>query len=83
MSDEELIETLRQFEEKRVEQLPDSARNLFYAIMKIAEERDTYKFLLEDIKTFIEIDLQKRSDFEIEPKTANYLLEKIGGVLKD
>lgn len=40
MSDEELIETLKAFEEKRVEQLPESARNLFYAIMKICDTND-------------------------------------------
>lgn len=83
MDDNELIETLRQFNEKKVEQLPENARRLFYAIMKICDERDLYKSILKEIKSFIEVDLKKRSDFEIEPKTANYLLEKIGGVLKD
>lgn len=43
MTDNELIETLKEFEEKRVEQLPENSRNLFYAIMKIADERDEYK----------------------------------------
>ena len=43
MSEEELIETLKAFEEKRVEQLPENARNLFYAIMKITDERDELK----------------------------------------
>ena len=83
MSDEELIETLKQFEEKRVEQLPETARKLFYAIMRIADERDLYKSILEEIKSFIEVDLQKRTDFEIEPKTAEYLLKKISGVLNE
>ena len=40
MSEEELIEVLRQFDEKRVEELPEKTRNIFYAIMKIADERD-------------------------------------------
>lgn len=40
MNKEELIEVLRQFDEKRVEELPEKARNIFYAIMKIADERD-------------------------------------------
>lgn len=40
MNKEELIEVLRQFDEKRVEELPEKTRNLFYAIMKIADERD-------------------------------------------
>lgn len=40
MSEEELIEVLRQFDEKRVEELSEKTRNIFYAIMKIADERD-------------------------------------------
>lgn len=40
MSDEELIETLRAFEKNRVENLNESARNVFNAIIKIADERD-------------------------------------------
>lgn len=40
MNKEELIEVLRQFDEKRVEGLPEKTRNIFYAIMKIADERD-------------------------------------------
>ena len=83
MTNDEIIECLKQFTEKRVEQLPENARRLFYVVMKICDERDLYKSSLEDIKAFIEVDLQKRSDFEIEPKAAEYLLEKISGVLKD
>ena len=40
MKDNELIEILKEFDEKRVEQLNDNARNLFNAIMDIANERD-------------------------------------------
>ena len=40
MNKEELIEVLRQFDEKRVEELPEKTRNIFYAIMEIADERD-------------------------------------------
>ena len=47
MSEEELIETLREFEKNRVEQLEEPARNLFYAIMKIADERDKYKEIIK------------------------------------
>lgn len=43
MTDEELIETLKEFDKKRVEQLQEPARNLFYAIMRIADERDMLK----------------------------------------
>ena len=40
MKDNELIEILKEFDEKRVEQLNDNARNLFNAIMDIANQRD-------------------------------------------
>lgn len=50
MSEEELIETLRAFEKDRIEQLEEPARNLFYAIMKIADERDRLKEENEELK---------------------------------
>lgn len=50
MSEEELIETLRAFEKNRVEQLEEPAKNLFYAIMKIADERDRLKEENEELK---------------------------------
>ena len=40
MDKEELIEVLREFDNKRIEQLDKKARDLFYAIMNIADERD-------------------------------------------
>ena len=40
MQDNELIEILKEFDEKRVEQLNDNARKMFYAIMDIANQRD-------------------------------------------
>lgn len=40
MKDNELIEILKEFDEKRVEQLNDNARKMFYAIMDIANQRD-------------------------------------------
>ena len=43
MNKEELVEVLRQFDEKRVEELPEKTRNIFYAIMEIADERDELK----------------------------------------
>lgn len=55
MEDEELIETLKLFEEKRVEQLPESARQLFYAIMKIANDKDEYVRRLHNIEEYIKI----------------------------
>ena len=50
MKDNELIEILKEFDEKRVEQLNDNARKLFNAIMKIADERDKYKSLYQNEK---------------------------------
>lgn len=50
MSEEELIEVLRQFDEKRVEELPEKTRNIFYAIMKIADERDELKNIINEAK---------------------------------
>ena len=50
MKDNELIEILKEFDEKRVEQLNDNARNLFNAIMDIADSRDKYKSLYENEK---------------------------------
>ena len=49
MNEEELIETLRAFEKNRVEQLEEPARNLFYAIMKIADERDRLNNIINEI----------------------------------
>ena len=50
MSEEELIETLKAFEKNRVEQLEEPAKNLFYAIMKIADERDRLNNIIEEIR---------------------------------
>ena len=53
MSEEELIKTLRAFEKNRVEQLEEPARNLFYAIMKIAGERDRLNNIIEKIRDYV------------------------------
>lgn len=50
MNKEELIEVLRQFDEKRVEELPEKTRNIFYAIIKIADERDKLKNIINEAK---------------------------------
>lgn len=54
MSEEELIEVLRQFDEKRVEKLPEKTRNIFYAIMKIADERDRLNNIINELEKWIE-----------------------------
>lgn len=40
---EEIIDILKEFEEKRVEQLSENSRKLFYAVMSIADDRDRLK----------------------------------------
>ena len=50
MKDNELIEILKEFDEKRVEQLNDNARKMFYAIMELANSRDKYKSLYKNEK---------------------------------
>lgn len=80
MSDEELIETLKAFEEKRVEQLPESARNLFYAIMRIADERDMLIEKLKRIKNIIEnsaIETYATSD----TNACRKILQEIGEII--
>ena len=54
MSKEELIEVLRQFDEKRVEELPEKTRNIFYAIMKIADERDRLNNIINELEKYLE-----------------------------
>lgn len=53
MNKEELIEVLRQFDEKRVEELPEKTRNVFYAIMKIADERDSLNNIIDELEKWI------------------------------
>ena len=64
MNKEELIEVLRQFDEKRVEELPEKTRNIFYAIMKIADERDELKNIRKEAIEYI-----KKNYYEIVYKT--------------
>ena len=87
MREEELIETLKLFEKERVEQLPENARNLFYAIMKIANERDNscriIKELEEHLLNFIQNNKNKNDDRTITMVTqTNYiynLLQELKG----
>lgn len=81
MSEEEIIETLKEFEKNRVEQLKEPSKNLFYAIMKIADERDKYKIVLDKIKEYLEEDDWESVNGVIAVKLIkeklNDLLEKI------
>ena len=63
MKDNELIEILKEFDEKRVGQLNDNARNLFYAIMELADYRDR---LLEEKQEIIAYLKEKKSNLHWE-----------------
>ena len=52
MNKEELIEVLRQFDEKRVEELPEKTRNIFYAIMEIADEIDRLNNIINKLEEY-------------------------------
>ena len=78
MSKEELIEVLRQFDEKRVEELPEKTRNIFYAIMKIADERDEYIHLYESTLKDLDIAVKNKIELEnIRKETIEYLDKKL------
>ena len=76
MNKEELIEVLRQFDEKRVEELPEKTRNIFYAIMKIADERDEYIHLYESTLKDLDIAVKNKIDLEnIRKETIEFINE--------
>ena len=87
MSEEELIETLRVFEKNRVEQLEEPARNLFYAIMKIADERDRLNNIIKEAIEYI----KKHGDYnklsgcieELDLYKINELLDILKGSDKE
>lgn len=66
MSEEELIETLQLFTEERLENLPEGARGVFNAIMRLCDERDE---LQEKVKL-----LNKQKE-ELYEKYCNILKE--------
>lgn len=49
MTEEDMINALKEMDKKKVEQLNENSKKLFNAIMKIADERDKYR---EDIKEY-------------------------------
>ena len=77
MKDNELIEILKEFDEKKVEQLNDNARNLFNAIMDIADSRDKYKSLYENEKDYT--DTLKRIIKEVKETLEKHLTAKTYG----
>lgn len=77
MKDNELIEILKEFDEKRVEQLNDNARKMFYAIMELADSRDKYKSLYENEKDHT--DTLKRIIKEVKENLERHLTAKSYG----
>lgn len=70
MKDNELIEILKEFDEKRVEQLNDNARNLFNAIMSIADERDK---LLEEKQELIDYLKEEINECKLTGNDEDYI----------
>lgn len=64
MNKEELIQVLREFDEKRVEELPEKTRNIFYAIMKIADERDELENIRKEAIEYIKNNKETREHYE-------------------
>ena len=79
MSEEELIETLRAFEKNRVEQLEEPARNLFYAIMKIADERDRLNNIINELERYIDEDDWASVNGEIAVRLIKLKLQELKG----
>lgn len=70
MKDNELIEILKEFDEKRVGQLNDNARNLFNAIMSIADERDK---LLEEKQELIDYLKEEINECKLTGNDEDYI----------
>lgn len=77
ITNEEIIETLRQFDKKCVEELPETSRNLFYAIMSIADERDELRIQVSARETIID-ELEERIEMAIARIRGLQEINKIG-----
>lgn len=71
MTNEEIIQALKDMDEKQVEELEPNARKLFDAIMSIADERDELRdrvrilnILHEDIYERYIVELQKNQELK-------------------
>lgn len=79
MNEEELIEVLRQFDEKRVEELPEKTRNIFYAIMKIADERDRLNNIIKELSKDVDMWNKKYNEqFDIINELEKWLEDNLG-----
>lgn len=82
MSEEELIETLRAFEKNRVEQLEEPAKNLFYAIMEIADERDRLNNIINELEKWIKKEIfDLTGDYDYQGVVSGY--ENVLDVLQE
>lgn len=79
MTDEELIETLKEFDKKRVEQLQEPAKNLFYAIMKIADERDRLNKIIKESIELLEPFIILGDDILLKGKMLEPVYNKLKG----
>lgn len=68
--EEGLIEILKEFDKKRAEQLNDNARNLFNAIMSIADERD---ILLGEKKELIDYLKEEINECKLTGNDEDYI----------
>ena len=79
MNKEELIEVLRQFDEKRVEELPEKTRNIFYAIMEIADERDRLNNIINELSKDVDMWNKKYNEqFNIINELEKWLEDNLG-----
>ena len=83
MGKEELMNTLRNFTEKQVNELPDNDKKLFYAIMDIADERDELKDRIIKAIEYINHEYFKREQIGINKKEfQQWQLEELLNILK-
>lgn len=69
MSEEEMIEPLKEFDKKRIENLHENSRKLFNIIMEMLDKKDLYYKTLLDVKEHC--------------NNAKYILEIINKALDD
>lgn len=79
---EEIIDILKEFEDKRVEQLSENSRKLFYAVMSIADDR--YRLKQENNKLKIDISARETvcDDYKSRIDKALSLTNRIIEIIK-
>ena len=82
MTDDELVEILKKFETTRVEKLNDNSKRLFYAIMKIADERDELKKENQRLKERIHDLLKENTEWKLENQRLNNVLNELEKIIQ-